>query len=300
MMTNTEESFADKWNHNPRLAFDETLREGSSILQWILSRNGFADVQGLARHLRDRRRILDAGCGNGRITALLRAHTSTDAEIVAIDLVSAHVTAANLAGAANVRVEQRNLLDDLSDLGTFDFIYCQEVLHHTGNPAAAFANLAGRLSPGGEIAIYVYKVKAPCREFTDDYVRARIAKLPYAEALAVCGEITAFGKALSEHAGKVRVPAVPILGIEAGEYDVQRLIYHFFAKCFWNDELRFDDNVVVNYDWYHPQDCTRHTVEEVRDWFAQAGLQIVHETVDHYGITVRGRQPEHARSAVQD
>ena len=72
------------------------------------------------------------------------------------------------------------------------------------------------------------------------------------------------------------------------EYDVQRLIYHFFLKCFWNPSLAFDANAAINYDWYHPQLCTRHTLPEVESWFADAGLSVVHRLVDHYGITVRG------------
>ena len=79
-----------------------------------------------------------------------------------------------------------------------------------------------------------------------------------------------------------------MLGIQAGTYDVQRLIYHFFAKCFWNPEMDFESNAAINFDWYHPQLCTRHTLEEVEGWFARARLHIVHRCVDHYGITVRG------------
>jgi hypothetical protein len=62
-------------------------------------------------------------------------------------------------------------------------------------------------------------------------------------------------------------------------------------KCFWNDELSFEENAVINYDWYHPQLATRHTVEEVRGWFASAGLDVVHEFVDEYGVTMRGVRP---------
>ncbi len=50
-----------------------------------------------------------------------------------------------------------DMLGDLAPLGEFDLIYCQEVLHHTADPAAAFRNLVGRLRPGGELAIYVYR-----------------------------------------------------------------------------------------------------------------------------------------------
>jgi hypothetical protein len=76
--------------------------------------------------------------------------------------------------------------------------------------------------------------------------------------------------------------------VEAGEYDVQRFVYHFFMKCFWNPQLSYDENVAINYDWYHPQLCTRHTVPEVDSWFVDGGLQVVHRHVDPYGITFRG------------
>ena len=79
-----------------------------------------------------------------------------------------------------------------------------------------------------------------------------------------------------------------ILEIDAGEYDLQRFVYHFFMKCFWNPELSYADNVAVNYDWYHPQLATRHTLPEVEEWFQEAALKIVHRNVDYYGITVRG------------
>ena len=154
----------------------------------------------------------------------------------------------------------------------------------------SFNNLCGLLAPEGELAIYVYKKKAPAREFIDDYIREHIATLPYEEAMASAAEITEFGRALSEAGLKVRVPNVALMGIEAGEYDVQRLIYHFFAKCYWNPNVSHQENVLVNYDWYHPQIATRHTLTEVEDWFAAAGLNIEHRCVDFYGITIRGRK----------
>jgi SAM-dependent methyltransferase len=288
MTDNTRRSFHDKWHRNEQLAFAETLREGSEIHQWILARNGFSSDAELKAHLRGKHRILDAGCGNGRVTALLRECSPPAAAVVGIDLVAADVAQRNLARYRNVEIRQGDLLGDLSGLGRFDFIYCQEVLHHTADPARAFRNLCALLEPGGEIAVYVYKRKAPTREFVDDYVRERIAKLPYEEAMDVCRQITALGRALSQAAHKVKVPAVELLGIEEGEYELQRFVYHFFMKCFWNPALSFEENVAINYDWYHPQLASRHTPPEVEGWFRDAGLKIVHSCVDPYGITVRG------------
>jgi SAM-dependent methyltransferase len=292
MASNTEKSFRDKWHENPRGFFDETLREGSDTQNWILARNGFDSPEALRRYLASKRRVLDAGCGNGRVSALLRRLSSPAAtEVVGIDLVAADIARRNLAGEPNTRFETRDLLGELSGLGSFDFIYSQEVLHHTADPSRAFANLGGLLAPDGEIAIYVYRAKAPAREFVDDYVRRRITDLHYGEAVAHCHEITELGRALAESGAKVKVPTVRVLGIEAGEYDVQRFVYHFFAKCYWNPDVSFDENVMINYDWYHPQLASRHTLEEVLQWFAGAGLDVVHRHVDFYGITVRGRRP---------
>jgi SAM-dependent methyltransferase len=288
MTGNTARSFRDKWEKNAHAFYAETLRTGSDTQRWILERNGFANSDAFAAHLASRKRILDAGCGNGRVTALLRTLAPDAAEIVGIDLVAADVARENFNNVPNTHFETRDLIGDLSGLGQFDFIYCQEVLHHTSDPACGFRNLSTLLAPGGELAIYVYKQKAPTREFVDDYIRDRIAAMPYEEAMVQCRQITDFGRALSDAGLKVTVPAVESLGIEAGDYDVQRLIYHFFAKCYWNQDVSYEENVLVNYDWYHPQIATRHTLEEVRQWFRQEGLNVVQECVDFYGITVRG------------
>jgi SAM-dependent methyltransferase len=281
-------SFLDKWENNSKLAFSETQREGSDIFQWILTRNGFESTSEFRKFLDSKKKILDAGCGNGRVTALLYNFANKSAEVTGIDLTAAHVAQSNLAELSGVSIQQKDLLEDLSDLGSFDFIYCQEVLHHTSDPKGAFLNLTKQLAPNGEIAIYVYKLKAPIREFADDFIRNRISGLPYEQAMEQMRELTEFGRILSELDIKVRLPKVDVIGIEAGEYDIQRVLYHHFIKCFWSPELGYEENVAINYDWYHPQLCTRHTLEEVLDWFTEAGLRIEHQLVDHYGITVRG------------
>jgi SAM-dependent methyltransferase len=175
-----------------------------------------------------------------------------------------------------------------SDLGLFDFIYCQEVLHHTGDPELAFSNLCASLTDGGTIAIYVYKKKGPIREYSDDYIHNQIKDLHYAEAEPHMRSLHVLGRKLAELNVQVELPEIELLGIPAGVHDVQRLIYNYFLKCYWNRELSDDANTMINFDWYHPSFSSRHTVDEVEGWFRRRRLEIVHSHVDAYGITVHG------------
>lgn len=289
MENNTAKSFFDKWHNNKDLAFQNTLKEGSEIQNWILERNGWQSLSGLQTFLSDKKSILDAGCGNGRVTALMAINAPETSHIVGIDLTAADVASDNLKGVKNASFFKKDLMTDNSDIGKFDFIYCQEVLHHTNDPIKSFSNLVNNnLAENGTIAIYVYKKKAPIREFTDDYIRDKIGTMPYEEAMKHCNQITELSKNLSDQNTEFYCPDIELLGIPAGNYTPQRFLYHFFMKCFWNNDLNFEQNSAINYDWYHPQNCTRHTLSEITDWFIQNDLKITRSYEDYYGITMHG------------
>ncbi|MBS1652576.1 MAG: class I SAM-dependent methyltransferase [Bacteroidetes bacterium] len=289
MDNNTAKSFYDKWHNNKNLAFQNTLKEGSDIQKWILTRNGWNSLLGLQSFLNNKKNILDAGCGNGRVTALLAMNASKGTFITGIDLTAADVAKENLTGMPNVFFHTKDLMDNNSDIGKFDFIYCQEVLHHTNNPFLSFSNLAkNNLADNGTIAIYVYKKKAPIREYTDDFIRNKIAGMSYEEAMEHCNQITEFSKNISKQKEEFYCPEIELLGISAGNYTPQRFIYHFFMKCFWNGELDFNQNSAINYDWYHPQNCTRHSIDEIKGWFKTNNLEVTRSYEDFYGITMHG------------
>ena len=88
---------------------------------------------------------------------------------------------------------------------------------------------------------------------------------------------------------KIRIPRdIPILGIKAGTYDVQRFIYWYFLKCFWAEDGNFERSVGVNFDWYFPKFAYRHTPKEVRDWFKQSKVKITTFKEIESGISVTG------------
>jgi SAM-dependent methyltransferase len=222
------------------------------------------------------------------------AETNPAAAVVGLELsacVDEAAAHARRRGVRNVRFVQADLMAPPFPDQTFDFILSEGVLHHTPDTRAAFHSLARLLAPGGEIGVYVYRKKAPLREFADDHVRQGLQRLSPDEAWTLMEPLTRLGRALSELEAEVDVPEdVEVLGIKAGRYDVQRLVYYAMFKCYWNPRLTFDENVHVNFDWYYPRYSWRHTEEELRRWTEEAGLEVSHEAVEASGITLRARR----------
>lgn len=293
----TMSSFEQKWKSSSEFQANGSSSFDMDTLNWIVTRNGFKDLDEMSNYLRRFPVVLDAGCGNGRILRLFAEITDSHQTLVGFDYATAEVARNNL-GALAALVVNADLMDvsTLRQLPKSDFIYCQEVLHHTADPRIAFDNLIEILNPGGEIAIYVYKKKAPIREFTDDYVRNIVQLMGHTEAMDLTNDFAHFGRVLAELNIQVQIPAIRALEIPAGTYDIQRLFYHFFMKCYWNADLSPIDNNMINFDWYHPSLCSRHTVDEIRDWFLQNQLSVIHEYVDEYGITIRGTKSANSSS----
>jgi SAM-dependent methyltransferase len=103
------------------------------------------------------RSFLDAGCGGFAGGAAVALALGAE-PVVGVDLSEANVEAARAAfsGRPHVRFQRENLrtLSFASD--TFDFVYCNGVLHHTEAPEQAFGQLVRVLKPGGWIYLGVY------------------------------------------------------------------------------------------------------------------------------------------------
>lgn len=284
----TEESFAYKWTN--REGFGSPGMQGA-ISSWILERYGFGSGEEMQRHFARHHRILDAGCGAGLATStwLAPGWRHRGNEFVGVDISAAVDTASERLGDIDgTAFVQADILALPFAPASFDLVFSEGVLHHTPSTVDAFRALARLLRRGGEIMIYVYRRKAPAREFVDDYVRDRISVLPPEEAWKLLRPLTRLGRDLAELEAVVEVPEdVELLGIPKGVYDVQRLLYWHFAKLFWNPALTFEENNHVNFDWYHPRYAHRHTEEEVRGWFDDAGLEMTRFDVQEAGFTVR-------------
>ena len=283
----TERSFSYKWARRPSYETGGLL---DVARHWLLDRYGFESREAMQAFFAEREISLDAGCGSGFTASLWLSPgwSGGSGALIGVDISDAvDVARERLGGIERVYLVQADVLDLPFRHGVFGAILSEGVLHHTPSTEAAFRSLVPLLRPGGEFLFYVYRRKAQVREFTDDYIRAAISSLPADEAWEALRPMTELGRALAELRTEVDVPDVPLLGIKAGTYDVQRLIYWHFAKLFWNERLTFEENLHVNFDWYHPRYAHRHTEEEVRRWCVDAGIEITRFHVEDSGFTVR-------------
>jgi len=282
----TVDSFSWKWQR-------ATSYRSSTLghyLQWYLDRYGFGTEAKLAEFLGSKKRILDAGTAHGRDAEMYARNTK--ANIFGLDISYGVRTAyADLGKISNLNFVQGDLTRLPFAEGFFDFIACDQVIHHTPSTRESLRHLLTRLASGGHICFYVYKKKGPVREFCDDHIRAQTVHMSAEDCFKVSEAITKFGKALSDMKITIDVPEdIPILGIQAGKQDLQRFIYWNMFKCYWNDTMDWDSNVITNFDWYHPLHAHRHTKEEVEQWCKEEQLSIEHMDIQESGISVRARK----------
>jgi SAM-dependent methyltransferase len=143
----TIRSFRQKWKEH-RYYRNHTH---GFYTEWYLQRYGFLTVENLRRFLSAQRTILDAGTGAGRDAVNFAEHS--DALVYAVDTAKEALEWARRdvdhARVVFVRADVAGLPfpDDF-----FDFINCDQVIHHTPEPRTTFEHLKRKLKPGGTIA----------------------------------------------------------------------------------------------------------------------------------------------------
>ena len=277
----------------PEPAADQSRTISTYGLQWNRfrivreeeDRATFANRTGLGPGDLAGKDVLDGGCGMGRYLRLAGAARLA----VGLDLSEAVLAARDLtAGLANVSVVRGDLLRLPFAEGSFDHVYSIGVLDHTPDPRAAFLGLARVLKPGGRIAIWIYRRESPVVERIMDAHRAVSTRLPLGLLLPLCRLAAPIGLL------KRRLMASRWRPVERAGVALHALTIG--VSMHPDAEVRVCDTL----DWYAPKYLSRHTVAEVRGWFAEAGLvdvedlsvgQVFHHEGQGNGVNLAGRRP---------
>lgn len=287
---NTMRAFGYKWSQESSYGWLRTAGDQGFYASWLSEKYGFDSVAAWCRHFGGKR-MLDLGCGAGMASYFWLASSDWDPRSpwVGVDISEAvDIALQHFTHIPNTHFVQADAMQLPFPDRTFDAILSEGVLHHTPSTQKAIASATRVLARGGEFHFYVYRRKAPAREFTDDHVREKLRSLTDEEAWNAMRPLTKLARNLAALKVEVEVEEdVPELGIKAGRLDVQRLIYWNFAKLFWNDAFDFEENVHINYDWYRPAYAHRQSAEEIKTWCDDAGLDIVRLHEQESGYTIR-------------
>jgi SAM-dependent methyltransferase len=288
----TEDAFAFKWRKRDTYESAEVQAEWG---RWLLTKYFGGDEAELDRLLGTDapKKILDAGCGSGGSGLLLFGDRLKVHEYVGVDISDA-------VYIAQERFRERGIpavfvQSDINMIpaghGPFDLVFSEGVLHHTDSVETAILALSKQLKPSGRLLFYVYSKKAPIREFTDDHVREAVAGMSNEAAWHALMPLTKLGKALGELDIEILVEEdIPFLGIAKGKYNLQRLFYYKFCKAYFRPEYSLDEMNHINFDWYRPLNCHRHSPEEVVGFCERAGLTLERLHVEESGISVIARK----------
>jgi arsenite methyltransferase len=286
----TAETFGFKWHQRETFESEASIERMRS---WLVERYGDMAQASFWAELPERPLLLDAGCGASMSGLALFAPVLDRVRYLGADISSAvDVAAARFAGSPfDGAFVQADLMQLPLPEGSVDAIFSEGVLHHTDSTRDALLTLARLLAPGGRFMFYVYRRKGPIREFTDDYVRAKLQDMTPEQAWEALLPLSKLGRTLGDLGVEVDVPEdIDLLDIPAGPIDLQRLFYWHVFKAFHHPDLDLQELNHINYDWYAPRNAHRQSVEEVRAWCAEAGLEVERENVQEAGITMIARK----------
>ncbi len=186
--------------------------------------------------------ILDAGCGHGKYS---EAFAEIGNEVIGMDITARveHNYCNNLRKNCFLHFVQGDVLNPPFRKNTFDYVFSEGVIHHTGNTRAAFGKLYNLVRPGGMFGLWVYPVRSLLFEVTSKAVRMVTVRLP--KKLLYCLSF---------------IP-VPVLSVVKA-YSLTSLKNSSWRQC-----------AQVIFDFFGPKYQTHHTEHEVKEWFVDEGAR---------------------------
>jgi SAM-dependent methyltransferase len=250
-MSKVQRSFGFQWTSYYQHRFEqETVfgRTSEQDLSYFLYSMGLTaeDIRG--------KRILDAGCGCGRLTRMLGELGA--AEVVGFDISDAAIVAYDQCRQLpNVNILQADIFHLPFRAASFDLVWSNGVIHHTPDARRAHQKLSEMVSPGGSMYVWVYSTDFnPFRFIASGFktigLRPRLQGRPL---LALCNTLSV----PSMGALKVYQAAH---SLSTGDGDTVRAASRARTRTLSEIAFTWHDSLSPEFD-------SRHTRAEVVGWF---------------------------------
>ncbi|MDA0835303.1 MAG: class I SAM-dependent methyltransferase [Planctomycetota bacterium] len=190
--------------------------------------------------------VLDAGCGGGRYSKIVGGAGGI---VVGADHTHAVDKAANLcADLEQVSFVQADLKKLPFPPASFDYAFSIGVMHHDVNTRAVFDTVAKMVKPGGKLAVWLYRKNQFWQEWLNTAIRKRTMNMPPEKLERWC-RIGAF------------LGGVPIM-----KQTLNKIVN-------FSNHPNYENRVCDTFDWFAPQYQHHHTVDELFEWYREAGYE---------------------------
>lgn len=269
-------SFGDQWNRYRRTQLDRF--NGTTLSRDRLLRDTGWTPESLAG-----RDVLEVGCGAGRFTQVL---LDAGARLYSLDYSSAvDACLANNGPHPRLTLAQGDIYRLPFAPRSFDKVFCYGVLQHTPDVRRAFLSLAPFLKPGGELAVDFYPKTPWITRWTSKYwYRPLTKRMP---------------RDLLRRFVEWYVPRWIPVDNRLQRVRVLRYVVPAVVPC-WNytnelpqlsaEQIR-EWAILDTFDALSPAYDSPQTVETVRAWFDEAGLEDVSVRLGGNGVLGNGRAP---------
>lgn len=236
----------------PRFVSDEYLQSFGH--QWTTfevahveeDRATFAAKTGMSLEQLRGLRVLDAGCGGGRYAWVCGEAGAT---VFGADHTRAVDKALQLCRhLPNVHFLQADLKHLPLEPASYDFVFSIGVMHHDSNTRSVFDAVARFVKPGGRYSVWLYRRNQWWQELINSGLRTITTKLPPTVLMPFC-----------------RLGA--ILGGIPGINRTLNKVINFSAHP------DYQNRVCDTFDWWAPKHQHHHTVQELSQWFEEAGFE---------------------------
>ena len=190
-------------------------------------------------------RVLDAGCGGGRYSKIC---AEAGATVVGADHTRAVDKARELCEHLdNVSFVQADLKQLPFEPESFDLVFSIGVMHHDANTRSVFDAVAPMARPGGRYSVWLYRRNQWWQEIINSGLRFVTTRVPAALLRPFC------------HMGAI-LGGVPLVNRTLNK------AVNFSAHP------SYENRVCDTFDWWAPEYQYHHTVNELCEWFGEAGF----------------------------
>ena len=273
---NTFRFFDYKWKKVP----DWGNITYEKYVKWYLNRYKYQNLHNLKKFLKNKNNILEAGCGLARDTILF-AKLNKKSNIYACDQspIAIKIAKKYTKKYNNVSVFRQDITKKFKKTIKYDFISCDQVLHHTPDPKKTLNNLFSILNKNGYLNFFVCKKKNNYREFLDNHIMNSFKDKSPEELWDFAVEVTKFAKTL--HNLKIKN-----VKFNNKKYSNLQLFFHYNSFRAWYDpKINFNLSVSSNYDWF--SNNPRYSMKDVKKILKSIkGFKVISVFEDDASISV--------------